>query len=69
MPSINLTTADVVAIRQLRRSSIAPAIRAVLHKLRTENRRVYEESTASEPNRVELSDSKSALHILFEQEL
>lgn len=66
---IQLTQADVVAIRQLRRSPLGIAIKAVLHKLRTENRRIYEETTASEPNRVELDDSKSAHHILFEQEL
>lgn len=67
--SIQLNQADVIAIRQLRRSPMGAAIKAVLHKLRTENRRVYEETTASEPNRVELNDSKSALHILFDQEL
>ena len=67
--AITLTTADVVAIRQLRRSGFGAAIEAVLHKHEAEIRRAYEEEVADEATRRELDSTKQARHILFQKEL
>lgn len=66
---LQLSNADVEALRRLRRSSFAPALRAVMHKLLDNNRRVYEATHASEANRVVLDDTKTAMHLLFDKEL